>query len=97
MGFYHSRPVYANEPNIDYYIRLVLAMGTSVQFLAILITTVSLLVGLCTYARGMVDDLSIQMKQINDNLLRSKRNVSNQMDIIRNYVDGIRFHYRIIG
>lgn len=71
--------------------------ASALDFLIVVTASMSLYVGLCAYARGMVDDLRDQMQKINGRLLAAKPNRLRDSATAMVFVKAIRFHYIIIG
>lgn len=71
--------------------------ASALDFLIVVVASISLYVGLCAYIKGMVDDLEAQMQQINDRLLDADRNRQNDLNNTVACVKAIRLHYTNIG
>lgn len=68
----------------------------SCEYFAMLVMSVSLYVGLCAYAKGMVDDMRGQFTEINGHLLGAKKSSQIRTAVASTVIGEIRFHHKII-
>lgn len=65
----HFSSIYARESYVGFFIDWLIEVGAAVQGTIVVITSLSLYIGLCAYTKAMVDDLKSQTRTINGALL----------------------------
>lgn len=84
--------LYVHGTYVGFYIDMIIEIAGAFEYFGMVTVSMSLYVGLCAYAKAMVDDIKARVNEIDRNLLDAKNNMENILAVI----DEIKFHYRII-